>query len=455
MPLGLRLRVTSTVDGTFIERTFDRFPVRIGRNPLSDFELDSPYVSQFHAILELHGRQLMLRDLGSRNGTHLRNSGRVPPHQLVDLGPSNYEFAISTLLFQAFPAEVAPPVSERPRMRGGSLALDVETADAVRAGMAAMQQQSGATGDIRRELKPHFDAYRSAWMQFFQVLSTRTAALDPQSRQQLIQEIAAEHPAVASEADFQRLARFGHAQIPQSVGGESRDASVALQALKDLASSYIPDQPLEGPVDVVSFVAKLQAALDVFFKSFIPLRDGYKQFETKMEIRRPTMRASTVGQFSVESAPDSKTLAAGLLNWRDQRNEGPRQVESTFADLMIHQVAMLDGVMRGVKSLLGTLSPAAIEAIAEKKNRGGWGPFKYESLWKTFAERHSDLADEEKETFELIFGKQFAQVYAQMSKEPTVGAGSSAFGEGQQAPVGNPSTFTSHGSRGGTDPYRR
>jgi type VI secretion system protein ImpI len=447
VPIGLRLRVTSTVDGTFIERTFDRFPVRIGRNPLSDFELDSPYVSQFHCVLELHGRQLMLRDLGSRNGTHLRNSGRVPPHQLVDLGPSNYEFAISTLLFQAFPAEVAPPQSEqRPRMRGASVALDAETAEAMRLQMQGLGVQPNAA-HVAQELKPHFDAYRAAWLQFFNMLSTRTASLDTHSRTQLLQGLAREHPHLANEPDFQRLAHFGQAELANSQHSANREATVALQAIKDLAASYLPNQPLEGPVDVVSFVTKLQSALDVFFKSFIPLRDGYKQFETKMEIRRPTVRASQIGQFSVETAADPKTLAAGILDWRDPRTDGPRQIESTFADLMIHQVAMLDGVMRGVKSLLGTLSPQAIESIAEKKNRGGWGPFKYESLWKTFIERHSDLADEEKETFELIFGKQFAQVYAQMSKEPTVGAGAGPFPDGQNTTGGNAAAFR--------DPHRR
>lgn len=448
MPIGLRLRVTSTVDGTFIERTFDRFPVRVGRNPLSDFELDSPYVSQFHCVLELHGRQLMLRDLGSRNGTHLRSSGRVAPHQLVDLGPSNYEFAISTLLFQAFPAEVAPPQSEhRPRMRGASVALDAETADAMRQQMQSAGQTNVA--HVQQELKPHFDAYRAAWLPFFQMLSTRAAALDPHARTQLLQGLAREHPGLSNEPDFQRLVRFGQADVPDSQHEANREAIVALQAIKDLASSYVPNQPLEGPVDVVSFVTKLQGVLDVFFKSFIPLRDGYKQFETKMEIRRPTIRASQVGQFSVETAADPKTLAAGILDWRDPRTDGPRHIESTFADLMIHQVAMLDGVMRGVKSLLGTLSPQAIESIAEKKNRGGWGPFKFESLWKTFVERHSDLADEEKETFELIFGKQFAQVYAQMSKEPTVGAGGAGpFGDGQPTTGGVVAAFR-------TDPNRR
>jgi hypothetical protein len=84
---------------------------------------------------------------------------------------------------------------------------------------------------------------------------------------------------------------------------------------------------------------------------------------------------------------------------------------------MIHQVAMLDGVMRGVKSLLQELSPQQIESLAERKKVGGgfFGGKNYEALWKVYAERHSDLADEEKEAFGLIFGPQFVTAYTQLS----------------------------------------
>lgn len=425
MALGLRLRVTNTLDGSVMERTFDRFPVRIGRNPLSDLALDFPYVSQFHAILELQGQQLMLRDLGSRNGTHLRSAGRVPPHQPVDLGPHNYEFAISTLLFQAYPAEVRPDQAKL-RLRGSTFAVDPEQAAQLRG------QAFGASAEIKREIKPYYDAYRAAWTQLFQLVSVRAGNLSAEEKQRLLEELAKESPGMAGEADFQRLASFAQARVSGvAVAQGTRNEQMALQAVKELASSYVPNRPLEGPADLLVFLAKLQGVLDVFFKSFIPLRDGYKQFETKMEIRRATMKPNQIAQMSVETAKDPKSLAAGLLDWGDDSNEGPRQIEGTFADLMIHQVAMLDGVMRGVKSLLAELAPPAIEKLAEKKGGLKFGPFRFEQLWKTYAERHSDLADEEKETFGLIFGPQFVKAYTQMSKGDaqdghTFGTGASA-----------------------------
>jgi predicted component of type VI protein secretion system len=69
--------------------------------------------------------------------------------------------------------------------------------------------------------------------------------------------------------------------------------------------------------------------------------------------------------------------------------------------------------MEGVKTLLAELQPAAIEALAEKKQRGslGIGPFRYKQLWDAYAERHHDLAEEERFAFELIFGPRFAAAY--------------------------------------------
>jgi type VI secretion system protein ImpI len=80
---------------------------------------------------------------------------------------------------------------------------------------------------------------------------------------------------------------------------------------------------------------------------------------------------------------------------------------------MIHQVALLNGVMEGVKTLLAELSPEAIEALAERKQRGalGIGPFRYKQLWDAYTERHKDLAEEERFAFELIFGPRFAAAY--------------------------------------------
>lgn len=154
---------------------------------------------------------------------------------------------------------------------------------------------------------------------------------------------------------------------------------------------------------------------------FVRLREGHRQFEYDMDIRRGPEETGTA---DVESATTAEELARALLDFPQRFADAPRDVEGAFADLMIHQVALLNGVMNGVKSLLAELSPAAIERYAEDPRRRGAGglqigPFRYRQLWELYAERHSDLADEEREAFGLIFGPDFARAYATFRRTAT------------------------------------
>jgi len=49
----------------------------------ADVEIDDPEMSRAHAVLECHGPRIVLRDLGSRNGTFVGEE-RVESHELED-----------------------------------------------------------------------------------------------------------------------------------------------------------------------------------------------------------------------------------------------------------------------------------------------------------------------------------------------------------------------------------
>src|SRR5580692_7114210 len=118
------MRVVNTQDGSVLERTFDRSPVRIGRSSLNELQIQAAFVSQYHAVVEFDGTKLTLRDLGSTNGTALRSTGRVPPNTAIDLTQQNYEFAIVSMWFQLFFVnDVAPAKAERKR-QGTILSMD-------------------------------------------------------------------------------------------------------------------------------------------------------------------------------------------------------------------------------------------------------------------------------------------------------------------------------------------
>jgi len=74
MPTALVAKVFDTQANQQFEATFERFPVRIGRNQLNDLQIDRPYVSQFHAAIDLRGRDVFVRDLdlNARIGVYQR-----------------------------------------------------------------------------------------------------------------------------------------------------------------------------------------------------------------------------------------------------------------------------------------------------------------------------------------------------------------------------------------------
>jgi len=420
MAFGLRLIIRDSRDGTQFDRVAASFPVRIGRNPLNDIQLDYPFVSQFHAVLELEGTNLVLRDLGSRNGTQLGDGRPLPPQQPTDLGAYQYRFAFGPLGVLAEPAQVVPE----------------QTAGNKRAASYQQQKQPnfaqtalvGANDVVRvtralLEMREPIKAWNDAFARLVQHVEQSIATLDPSLKLQIIEGLFREHPELARYPEMHRLASsVGGGNLLAAAGSE--DALVA-QAVRELAATYNPTGAMRTAGHAVAFLGKVQDALDVFFKSFVPLRDGHKQFESKMEIRRNTVRPETrvaAGE-AVRKAPDPATVAARVLDWSDPSSDGSKALASVFADLMIHQVAMLDGVMRGVKQLLRELSPASVEALFEKKKPSGvtFGPWRFKALWKLYQERHADLADEDTETFELIFGRQFVSAYTQLADVQSVG----------------------------------
>lgn len=81
------------------EREVPARGLTFGRDPGNDFCLDDTEVSRFHARIEPRGRQYLLQDLGSRNGTFVDRI-RVRQHLLATgdsfvIGPFTLRFAIA------------------------------------------------------------------------------------------------------------------------------------------------------------------------------------------------------------------------------------------------------------------------------------------------------------------------------------------------------------------------
>lgn len=180
--------------------------------------------------------------------------------------------------------------------------------------------------------------------------------------------------------------------------------------LRAFGESYLPGEPrFATPKDVESVLARVAGALETFARSFLELRRGYEEFGREMGVRTvqaegPLLRARDPGQVLVY-----------LLDPAAQGRDA--ELQRVFADFMIHQVALLRGVVDGARALLTHLSPDAISSSAASSV---W-PMRAASLWKEFEQRFHDLADEESSISEILFGKEFARAYTSMAGQQAPG----------------------------------
>ncbi len=346
--LALTVRVTNTANQQTLERTFTKFPVRIGRSSLNDLPLDFGFVSQFHAVVERNAQTIFLRDLGSRNGSMISGQ-RVAPHQPHDLAPVGLTFDIGSLRL-AMATTMVPRTGPSDHRTAVLMAVDTES---------------------------------------------------PQNATEVWQAIGVDAAAV------------------------SRDPNAAIvSAVKRLARLYVPEGGDLDAASALRFLGKMKQYLDLLFGAYIPLRDGCRQFQVSMDLHRPVGAvAEDAAAEYVGTVKRPKELAARALDWRDMSTDVPVAMQTTLADFVIHQLALIDGVMNGVRGLLRELSPKTIEdALAKKGSSMRFGPFKGDALWKLYAERHADLSEEESQAFALVFGNDFVRAYKTLKGEKDRGS---------------------------------
>jgi type VI secretion system protein ImpI len=354
-------------------------PIRIGRNGLNDYVIGHGGVSSFHARLDDVDGRLCITDLASKNGVLMMNagaSGLIKPNQPVDIQPGGFQFFLG--------------VNVRVQVTFDQLREPLE----LRGALSYSGHVLGNAGVLLGT--PHVPG----------------ASVQPPA------------PLTGPAAQFQpALAAPGRpASLPPGVGngpgGRAATAflqgmnaeSMALQGLRELAASLVPGVPLESTGDIARFITKLHDALDAFCRSFIPLREGHAQFMSSLDLQRSRGRSlqRSHAYVAVESARDPEALAAALLNPKDRSFDAPQAVEGILADLMLHQLALLEGVMRGVRALLEELSPSNVE----HQTRGGISLNRHKALWNKYQEIFENVS-EERQAFALIFGPEFTAAYRQ------------------------------------------
>jgi hypothetical protein len=204
------------------------------------------------------------------------------------------------------------------------------------------------------------------------------------------------------------------ADAPEALGGITLEA-LALRGLRELAASLLPGQPVESAADIIQLVTKVHDALEMFCRCFVPVREACSRFIDPDELERAAAercQSRSPAYLAVERALEPREVASALLSFRDGAEDAPSAVEHILADLMLQQLALVEGALDGTRALLDELSPTRLEAHQPQPETilSRLAGNRERALWDTFRERHARLGTDRVLLSEL-FGASFSRAY--------------------------------------------
>lgn len=469
---SLRVRVEELDGGASSTYVFHRSPVRVGRGELNDVRLDYPYVSNWHGLIQFDQEGIRFVDLGSTNGSFL-GGVRLERNLPAAISPG-HELLLGRLRLQlsmvATESEAAPPprpvtcfarrvaLDVAPGQPAGAPSIIRPVIPSVAAAVAAAPpprvvapqpppspaqlpppQPSPAPEDRAAaesaleaaawQLGVLHDACKQAAENFRTALDHALVPLTEAQRQTALL-VAAERfphapgaaPSVAPPPAQVAPATVAPAPQPDAPAADEpprrreegeRDGAL----LRVFAEAYLAQEAVPVSAEAEqALLAVVAEVLETATRGYLELRSGYEQFAREIGIRLPK------GEGAIGRISDVNQLVSWLLQPVDGEPRA-RQLGSAFADLMIHQVGLLNGVQAGARALLERLSPAALTRELERK--GGWTagvrPLREAALWRSLEERYQELAEEENAVTDVLFGKEFARAYSSLTGRRTPG----------------------------------
>ncbi len=448
--LPLLVRITNTQTGETEHSAFASSPVRIGRNQLNEMVLNEPFVSQWHAVVRFDEHKVRYVDLGSTNGT-MMNGRRLARHVQVEVDPQT-DLRIGPLQLAFARAQVTPDMYAAPRttifnlntaagehsaVGGSTIAFNPSEPATMEQntmflGSANIQQQiqqyqaqqaqgvpanriptaGGLPGGvdmqqlvaITEQAKPYYEQYRRAWAQTLQQMRAHLERVPGPQREGMVLCLCQQFPQLPKEPEFRQL--MDQLGVSSAAAGEV-DAQDWIRRLGGHAQL-----PPGAQVNTAVAMERVGAILESYSQAFVELRKGYEQFGEEMALQLVQERNP------LHDAQTGQDVLRYLLDWTTDGGGRVRELTRAFADLALHQVALLSGVMEGVRSMLQSIAPTQLSgqrthALAKT---GGGGIFealfntRKASLWQAFADAHQRLIEEDRFSRE-VFGRNFARAY--------------------------------------------
>jgi predicted component of type VI protein secretion system len=376
--MAVAIEVLRTDTGEHETFTCAASPVRIGRSPLNNVVLAAPWVSLHHGLIHFDDQQASYSDLGSTNGT-----SAVVNEQEMKLQPM-------------VPMQILGGGHDDGELRIGVITLRVRW-DAVR--------------PVERGGKRNFETRLTA----SKIDVAELVGSDPSYPRSSTPADPGRGTGVSSAAGRAPLYQAGHTRMVMpgdphpSVGGEfppperSPAPAPTPDALGRMSMTW--GGSAAGALELhgreKAFAETLAAVADAFARGLVELKKGLKEFGEGIGVR------AVGGHSPLHRAQTAKEVLDYLLDQHGDTRERLEQLVDLFADLMIHEVALLSGVKAGVRQLLTELDPEQGYAESEK---GGRGLGLLDRSLRRYREYFKSATEDDGQS--SVFGTEFARAYA-------------------------------------------
>jgi predicted component of type VI protein secretion system len=171
------------------------------------------------------------------------------------------------------------------------------------------------------------------------------------------------------------------------------------------AKSKLPSRTGAGDQTADRLVRCLRI-IGAFTDAFVGLKKGYEQFGSEVGVRPLS------GTTPMHRARTSQEIIQHLLDPANDPDGCARDLNAVFADMGIHDVALMEGISQSVRGLLEKLDPNALDI---KAGAGLWSGAKAKARWSSYVEMFNTLLGEDSALHAEIFGEEFARAYASVA----------------------------------------
>jgi len=266
----------------------------------------------------------------------------------------------------------------------------------------------GSVHEIIHKLRPAYEAYEQATKHWTSAVNQALSKVPGIHRELTTAMIEREFPSVGGERNSAWGSRPVSIIAPPALGTPFDPGLAAeksdLRSVGRLASALLTEvEPPKNPSEVEWFLTRVEEVLRANAKAFVDLRNVQEQFGNEMGVQAIQVYSPLHAACTVEAVLNY------LLDWRAGGSHRTQEMANTYSDMVHHQVALINGVMQGVRSVLHRLDPHEIE----REVTAPW-PTRGSAVWKMYIERYRALTEVDKNLVEAVFGPEFIQTYAEV-----------------------------------------